>query len=134
MFTEPAPKAIVKKLKTLKSAANKKDGDGTKSKKGLIYHTTKEELKKKMETQPEYISETGGNLHEYQIEGLNFLRYSWVSKIDTILADEMGLGKTIQTIAFLYSLYKEVRSFDFLRVGRKIVSFFNFRDIVKVRF
>lgn len=27
--------------------------------------------------------------------------------IDSILADEMGLGKTIQTIAFLYSLYKE---------------------------
>ncbi|CAG9761273.1 unnamed protein product [Ceutorhynchus assimilis] len=39
--------------------------------------------------------------------GLNWLRYSWANGIDTILADEMGLGKTIQTIAFLYSLYKE---------------------------
>ena len=38
------------------------------------------------------------------------LRFSWAQKpkMDTILADEMGLGKTIQTIAFLYSLYKEV--------------------------
>ena len=42
------------------------------------------------------------------MEGLNWLRYSWSHKTDTILADEMGLGKTIQTIAFLYSLYKEV--------------------------
>lgn len=46
-------------------------------------------------------------LHEYQMEGLNWLRYSWGQGIDTILADEMGLGKTIQTITFLYSLYKE---------------------------
>eukprot|EP00069_Balaena_mysticetus_P015960 bmy_09538T0 len=29
---------------------------------------------------------------------------------DTILADEMGLGKTVQTIVFLYSLYKEGHS------------------------
>lgn len=46
-------------------------------------------------------------LHPYQLEGLNWLRYSWGQGIDTILADEMGLGKTIQTITFLYSLYKE---------------------------
>lgn len=46
-------------------------------------------------------------LHEYQLEGLNWLRYSWANGIDTILADEMGLGKTIQTIVFLYSLFKE---------------------------
>lgn len=29
-------------------------------------------------------------------------------KLNGILADEMGLGKTIQTIVFLYSLFKEV--------------------------
>lgn len=46
-------------------------------------------------------------LHPYQLEGLNWLRYSWGQGIDTILADEMGLGKTIQTITFLYSLFKE---------------------------
>ena len=44
----------------------------------------------------------------YQLEGLNWLRFSWSQHTNTILADEMGLGKTIQTIAFLYSLYKEV--------------------------
>ncbi|KAK9704369.1 CHD subfamily II, SANT-like domain [Popillia japonica] len=64
------------------------------------------DLKKKYDKQPEYLNECG-QLHPYQLEGLNWLRYSWGQGIDTILADEMGLGKTIQTITFLYSLYKE---------------------------
>lgn len=55
------------------------------------------------------MTETGGTLHLYQLEGLNWLRFSWAQGTDTILADEMGLGKTIQTIVFLYSLFKEVR-------------------------
>jgi len=66
-------------------------------------------LTKKFAEQPNYITECGGTLHGYQLEGVNWLRYSWSHHIDTILADEMGLGKTIQTIVFLYSLYKEVR-------------------------
>ncbi|XP_012269327.2 chromodomain-helicase-DNA-binding protein Mi-2 homolog isoform X2 [Athalia rosae] len=65
------------------------------------------DLKKKYERQPDYLDITGMQLHPYQLEGLNWLRYSWGQGIDTILADEMGLGKTIQTITFLYSLYKE---------------------------
>ncbi|MQL75940.1 hypothetical protein Taro_008326 [Colocasia esculenta] len=48
-----------------------------------------------------------GKLHPYQLEGLNFLRYSWSKNTHVILADEMGLGKTIQSIAFLASLFKE---------------------------
>ncbi|KPM11913.1 chromodomain-helicase-DNA-binding protein Mi-2-like protein [Sarcoptes scabiei] len=63
--------------------------------------------KRKFERQPEYIDHTGMELHPYQLEGINWLRYSWANRTDTILADEMGLGKTIQTIVFLYSLYKE---------------------------
>ena len=62
----------------------------------------------KFEHQPWYINATGGTLHPYQLEGLNWLRFSWAQGTDTILADEMGLGKTVQTIVFLYSLYKEV--------------------------
>lgn len=62
----------------------------------------------KFERQPEYLDSTGGTLHPYQLEGLNWLRFSWAQGTDTILADEMGLGKTVQTIVFLYSLYKEV--------------------------
>lgn len=38
------------------------------------------------------------------------MRFSWAQGTDTILADEMGLGKTVQTIVFLYSLYKEVEN------------------------
>ena len=55
-----------------------------------------------------YLDDTGGQLHPYQLEGVNWLRFSWANNTDTILADEMGLGKTIQTITFLYSLFKEV--------------------------
>ena len=51
---------------------------------------------------------TGGTLHAYQLEGLNWLRFSWAEETDTILADEMGLGKTIQAISFLNSLFMEV--------------------------
>lgn len=57
------------------------------------------------EGSPEFLS--GGTLHPYQLEGLNFLRFSWSKKTHVILADEMGLGKTIQSIAFLASLFKE---------------------------
>ncbi|XP_019557394.3 chromodomain-helicase-DNA-binding protein Mi-2 homolog [Aedes albopictus] len=65
------------------------------------------DLKRKFEVQPPYLDETGMRLHPYQLEGINWLRYSWANDTDTILADEMGLGKTIQTATFLYSLYKE---------------------------
>merc|ERR1712012_26540 len=47
------------------------------------------------------------DLHPYQLEGISWARHSWNNGTDIILADEMGLGKTIQTITFLYSLYKE---------------------------
>jgi chromodomain-helicase-DNA-binding protein 4 len=63
--------------------------------------------RKKYEKQPDYIDKTGMELHPYQLEGINWLRFSWTNGTDTILADEMGLGKTIQTVTFLYSLFKE---------------------------
>lgn len=68
------------------------------------------DLRKKYEIQPQYLTDTGMQLHPYQLEGINWLRYSWANSVDTILADEMGLGKTIQTATFLYSLYKEGHS------------------------
>ncbi|CAF0739922.1 unnamed protein product [Didymodactylos carnosus] len=63
--------------------------------------------RKRYEKQPDFIEATGGNLHQYQLEGLNWLRFSWSQNTDVILADEMGLGKTIQTISFLQALLKE---------------------------
>ena len=49
--------------------------------------------------QPSYIKH--GQLRDFQIEGVNFLAYSWCKDDNVILADEMGLGKTVQTIAFI---------------------------------
>ncbi|CAM8889747.1 unnamed protein product [Rhodiola kirilowii] len=57
------------------------------------------------EHSPDFIH--GGSLHPYQLEGLNFLRFSWFKETHVILADEMGLGKTIQSIAFLASLFED---------------------------
>ncbi|KAL8475219.1 hypothetical protein ACS0TY_031582 [Phlomoides rotata] len=57
------------------------------------------------ESSPDFL--TGGSLHPYQLEGLNFLRFAWSKQTHVILADEMGLGKTIQSIAFLASLFGE---------------------------
>ena len=52
----------------------------------------------------------GGDLHPYQLEGLNWLLHAWAQKLHVVLADEMGLGKTIQTIAFLAALSYAPRS------------------------
>ncbi|CAF1342694.1 unnamed protein product [Adineta steineri] len=63
--------------------------------------------RKRYEKQPDFIDVTGGTLHPYQLEGLNWLRFSFSQNTDVILADEMGLGKTVQTIVFLQALLKE---------------------------
>ncbi|KAK8654913.1 hypothetical protein V6N13_107509 [Hibiscus sabdariffa] len=80
------------------------------SKKKSSFQDAVESKKKSKEFQqyehsPEFLS--GGTLHPYQLEGLNFLRFSWFNQTHVILADEMGLGKTIQSIAFLASLFEE---------------------------
>lgn len=45
-----------------------------------------------------------GNLREYQIIGLDWLKTLHDKMLNGILADEMGLGKTIQTISLIASL------------------------------
>ncbi|XP_026833395.1 chromodomain-helicase-DNA-binding protein 3 [Drosophila erecta] len=65
------------------------------------------DLNKKYEDQPVFLKGADLKLHPFQMEGISWLRYSWGQSIRTILADEMGLGKTIQTVVFLYSLFKE---------------------------
>lgn len=49
--------------------------------------------------QPPYLE--FGKLRDYQLDGLNWLIYSWASDKNGILADEMGLGKTIQCASLL---------------------------------
>lgn len=58
--------------------------------------------------QPDYMGlDRGLALRDYQMDGLNWLILTWCKENSVILADEMGLGKTIQTICFLYYLFKE---------------------------
>ena len=65
---------------------------------------------KPYEDQPEWIKALNLSLHDYQMEGLNWLRYSWSQGTNVILADEMGLGKTIQSAVFIRSLILEGNS------------------------
>ncbi len=60
-------------------------------------------LWKKMEESPEY--KNGNKLRPYQLEGVNWLLFSWHNGRNCLLADEMGLGKTIQSLAFLKGAY-----------------------------
>lgn len=53
----------------------------------------------KLEETREY--KNGNCLRDYQLEGVNWLMFSWHNHQNCILADEMGLGKTIQSITFL---------------------------------
>lgn len=43
----------------------------------------------------------GGDLKEYQLQGLQWMASLYDNKLNGILADEMGLGKTIQSIALI---------------------------------
>lgn len=53
-----------------------------------------------------FICPTGGQLRDYQLEGLNWLIYSWARGNNCILADEMGLGKVGRPFLCLGVLYR----------------------------
>ncbi|EAY09469.1 SNF2 family N-terminal domain containing protein [Trichomonas vaginalis G3] len=48
----------------------------------------------------------GNTLRDYQLQGLNWLRYCWYNHYNSILADEMGLGKTVQLVTTLIEVSK----------------------------
>ncbi|KAH8049577.1 CHD3-type chromatin-remodeling factor [Aureococcus anophagefferens] len=58
-----------------------------------------------LEAQPPWLS--GGDLHGYQLEGVNWLRSTFAARRNVILADEMGLGKTIQAAGLLAAVAVE---------------------------
>ena len=45
-------------------------------------------------------------LRPYQLEGVNWLNFSWYQNRNCLLADEMGLGKTIQALSWVNSIYE----------------------------
>jgi chromodomain-helicase-DNA-binding protein 4 len=59
---------------------------------------------------------TGGELMDYQVEGMNWLYYQWYKGQNCILADEMGLGKTIQIIAYFALMVQDHKCWPFLVV------------------
>ena len=54
---------------------------------------------KKWDASPDY--KNNNRLRPYQLEGVNWLNFSWYNGRNCLLADEMGLGKTIQSLCFL---------------------------------
>ncbi|KAE8349867.1 PHD/FYVE-zinc-finger like domain-containing protein [Aspergillus coremiiformis] len=66
------------------------------------------------DTQPETM--TGGQLMDYQKDGVNWLYYMWFKQQNAILADEMGLGKTIQVIGLFATLIEDHKCWPFLVV------------------
>lgn len=59
---------------------------------------------------------TGGQLMDYQVEGMNWLYYQWFKSQNCILADEMGLGKTIQIISYFALMVQDHKCWPFLVV------------------
>ena len=59
---------------------------------------------KKWDESPDY--KNNNKLRPYQLEGVNWLLFSWYNGRNCLLADEMGLGKTIQSLAFLDGIFQ----------------------------
>ena len=98
--------AQFEKLRTIED--NLRSGDSKTI--GEISGKHKEVKFRKYTEQPDYITELKLELHPYQLEGFNWLNYSWHVNTNVILADEMGLGKTIQCAAFLRYLFLVVKN------------------------
>ena len=52
-----------------------------------------------LQEQPDWLH--CGKLRDYQLDGMNWLVYSWAKGNNSILADEMGLGKTVQCVSMV---------------------------------
>jgi len=56
-------------------------------------------------------------LRDYQLKGLNWLRFCWYHRRSSILADEMGLGKTVMGVSMILDLYRMGNRGPFLVVA-----------------
>ena len=72
--------------------------------KGKTYPSGRDRPFRKLTQQPQWLSKQGLSLRDYQLDGLNWLQFTWSQHRNGILADEMGLGKTIQCVVFLSQL------------------------------
>lgn len=65
-------------------------------------------------TKPKYFD---GELRDYQVVGLNWLKVLYENGVNGILADEMGLGKTIQVIALFAHLLEKRQDGPYLIIA-----------------
>eukprot|EP00934_Nitzschia_sp_Nitz4_P009022 Nitzschia sp. Nitz4//scaffold97_size77645//18109//25086//NITZ4_005513-RA/size77645-augustus-gene-0.24-mRNA-1//1//CDS//3329560641//9012//frame0 len=56
----------------------------------------------------DHVYPNGGQLRDYQAEGVSWFLSNYVNNRSCIMADEMGLGKTLQTAAFINLLVTEM--------------------------
>ncbi|PSS33883.1 ATP-dependent DNA helicase like [Actinidia chinensis var. chinensis] len=63
------------------------------------YNSVIHSIQEKVTEQPSMLQ--GGELRNYQLEGLQWMLSLFNNNLNGILADEMGLGKTIQTISLI---------------------------------
>lgn len=68
-----------------------------------------------LQTQPELV--TGGELMDYQMDGVNWLYYKFLKKENAVLADDMGLGKTVQVIGLFATLIQRHQCWPFLVIA-----------------
>ena len=86
-FASPDKKALLPGAPNVNNAA---DGDGPASATPdqSQLQQPQQQLRRFTSTQPEFLS-GGGSLHEYQLEGLNWLYHKWSSGENVVLADEV---------------------------------------------
>ncbi|EAW10769.1 putative chromatin remodeling complex subunit (Chd3) [Aspergillus clavatus NRRL 1] len=81
-----------------------------------LAHVRTQNFKTKIVRDTQPTTMTGGQMMDYQKDGVNWLYYMWFKNQNAILADEMGLGKTIQVIGFLATLVEYHKCWPFLVV------------------
>ena len=90
---EPHDKLIEQKEKPRIEAFRTREAEAKFPFKSQAYARHSRPKFKKLQSDPPYLVETGGELKEFQLTGLNWLSYLWCNGENGILADEMGLGK-----------------------------------------
>mmetsp|Transcript_9183 Transcript_9183/g.21889 ORF Transcript_9183/g.21889 Transcript_9183/m.21889 type:complete len:2363 (+) Transcript_9183:217-7305(+) len=106
--TNKPTKAQLKQRKSLNDTAMRKSyklfGDQTDMAEGL----RQERVQRYQNDLASYIFQNGGQLRDYQSEGVTWFLSNWVNRRSCIMADEMGLGKTLQTAAFVNLLVEKM--------------------------
>ncbi|CAD8050789.1 unnamed protein product [Paramecium primaurelia] len=74
-----------------------------------VYQNITHRIKQVVTKQPVLLE--GGQLKQYQVQGLDWLVSLYDNNLNGILADEMGLGMTIQAISFLCYLIETKKNY-----------------------